>query len=206
MTMKFYMAPGSCSTGIHIILEKLELLFEAHLVNIPKGQNKSPEYLHINPKGTIPALVLDDGFKLTEFQSIAYFLATNYPKSSLLSQEPKLAGKTIETMAYVVNTIHGQGFARIFAPDSFAINGVEEKAIQSKGQEIVDTGFRLLNDDLKQTDSRENSFTIADAALFYVEFWADKLSIELPENLAKHYENLLADNVVSRVLMEEGYH
>ena len=65
MPMKFYMTPGSCSTGIHILLEELELPFEVYIVNLPKGDHLKPEYLAINPKATIPALVRDDGPVLT---------------------------------------------------------------------------------------------------------------------------------------------
>ena len=38
-TMKFYMTPGSCSTGIHILLEELELVFEVYLVNLMAGDH-----------------------------------------------------------------------------------------------------------------------------------------------------------------------
>ena len=46
MTKKFYMTPGSCSTGIHILLEECGLVFEAHIVNLLAGdQYKKGEYL-----------------------------------------------------------------------------------------------------------------------------------------------------------------
>ena len=206
MTMKFYMAPGSCSTGIHIILEKLDLLFEAHIVNIPKGQNRSLEYLALNPKGTIPTLVLDDGQALTEYQSIAYYLASAYPKAGLLPTEPVMASKTLEIMAYVVNTLHGQGFARIFATDNFIQGDIEPALIQEAGYKIVRDGFEILNTELNNISASPGDFTLADASLFYVEFWAGKLNIELPANLARHYDRMLSDPVVSRVLREEGYY
>ena len=59
MTLKFYMTPGSCSTGIHILLEELDLPFEVTIVNMPAGDHRRPEYLALNPKGTIPTLVLN---------------------------------------------------------------------------------------------------------------------------------------------------
>ena len=51
--MKLYMTPGSCSTGIHIILEELDEIFEAYLVNLPAGDQFKPDYVAINPKSTI---------------------------------------------------------------------------------------------------------------------------------------------------------
>jgi glutathione S-transferase len=48
-------------------------------------------------------------------------------------------------------------------------------------------------------------FSIADAALFYVEFWADKIKLELPPNCSAHYQRMLQRPVVRQVLLEEGY-
>jgi glutathione S-transferase len=59
--MKFYMTPGSCSTGIRILLEELGLLFEVHPVDLLAGDQSSETYLAINPKSTIPTLVREGG-------------------------------------------------------------------------------------------------------------------------------------------------
>ncbi len=81
MNMKFYMTPGSCTTGIHILLEECGLVFEAYLVNLMAGDQHKDDYLAINPKATIPTLVRQDGTALTDFQSIAWWLAKTYPNT-----------------------------------------------------------------------------------------------------------------------------
>ena len=58
--LKFFMTPGSCTTGIHILLEELDLLFEVHLVNLLAGDTTTDEFRALNPKSTIPLLVTDD--------------------------------------------------------------------------------------------------------------------------------------------------
>jgi len=50
---EFYMTPGSCSTGIHIILEELDEIFEVYIVNLPAGDHFKPDYVTVNPKSTI---------------------------------------------------------------------------------------------------------------------------------------------------------
>jgi glutathione S-transferase len=50
-----------------------------------------------------------------------------------------------------------------------------------------------------------DTFTIADDALFYVEFWADKIAIVLPEKCLKHYRLMLGRPVGRRVLMEKAW-
>lgn len=203
--MKFYLTPGSCTTGIHILLEELELVFEAHLVNLLAGDQSTPEYLAMNPKATIPTLVRNDGSALTEFQAIAYWLARSYPKANLLPGDPDSDARIIELMDFVVGTIHGQGFARIFTTDRFTPNQADFEAVKAQGLEIVNRGFAVINNSLPTQNYALGSFSIADAALFYVEFWADKIGIELPENCLKHYKLMLSRPVVRRVLMEEGY-
>ncbi|MDD5413009.1 MAG: glutathione S-transferase family protein [Methylobacter sp.] len=203
--MKLYLTPGSCSTGIHILMEELELVFEAHLVNLLTGDQNTPEYLAMNPKATIPTLVRNDGTALTEFQAIAYWLARSYPKAKLLPGDPDGDARVIELMDYVVGTIHGQGFARIFTTNRFALNEADFEAVKAQGMDIVKRGFAVVNDGLSPQGYVMDTFTIADAALFYVEFWADKIGISLPENCLKHYRLMLERPVVRRVLMEEGY-
>lgn len=203
--MKLYLTPGSCSTGIHILMEELDLVFEAHLVNLLNGDQNTPEYLTLNPKATIPTLVRNDGTALTEFQAIAYWLARSYPKAKLLPGDPDGDARVIEIMDYVVGTIHGLGFARIFTTDKFAPNEADFEAVRAQGLDIVTRGFAIINDGLSPQGYVVDAFSIADAALFYVEFWAYKTGIVLPEKCLKHYRLMLERPVVRRVLMEEGY-
>lgn len=203
--MKFYFTPGSCSTGIHILLEELELIFEAHLVNLLAGTQNTADYLAINPKATIPTLVRNDCTALTEFQAIAYWLARSYPKAKLLPGDPDGDARVIELMDYVVGTLHGQGFTRIFTSDRYTMNEAEVETVKAQGMEIVKRGFAIINNELPSQGYFMGAFTIADAALFYVEFWADKIGIALPENCLNHYRLMLTRPVVRQVLMEEGY-
>lgn len=203
--MKFYMTPGSCSTGIHILLEELELVFEVYLVNLMAGEHLRPENLAVNPKATIPTLVRDDGASITEFQAIAWWLARTYSKAGLLPDGIDNEVRVIETLDYVVGTIHGQGYTRIFTTDNYSANPAEHTAIQARGREIVAKGFAVMSEVLAGKEYVVGSFSIADAALFYVEFWADKIKLELPPNCLAHYRRMLQRPAVRRVLMEEGY-
>ncbi len=203
--MKFYMTPGSCSTGIHILLEELELVFEVYLVNLIAGDQLKPENLAVNPKATIPTLVRDDGSAVTEFQAIAWWLARTYPKAKLLPDDAEGEVRVIETLNYVVGTIHGQGYTRIFTTENYSADASQHEAIKTRGRNIVSKGLALMDAQLAGKEYVVGRFSIADAALFYVEFWADKIKLALPPNCLTHYQRMLQRPAVRRVLMEEGY-
>ena len=203
--MKFYFTPGSCSTGIHILLEELDLIFEAYLVNLLAGDQYKEDYVAMNPKSSIPMLVLDDGTVITEFQAIAWYLAQSHPNARLLPEDPLAQIRVLEMMDYAVATLHMQGFARLFTTEQFCANEAEHEAIKAKGLEIIHKGFEVIDTLLVDKEYVTGTFSIADAALFYIEFWADKSDIPLPANCLRHYQTMRARPVVQRVLLEEGY-
>ena len=213
MTLQFHMTPGSCTTGIHILLEELELPFQVNIINLPAGDHRTPAYLAINPKGTIPTLVLDDGSALTSFQSIAYWLARRHPRKRLLSDDPFLAARTLDLLDYAVNTVHGQGFTRIFTTDVYLPEGMEPtdkarwtSAITERGRAIVREAFDVIEIRLPETGYAMGAdFTIADAALFYVFFWASKTDITMSPRCQALFERIRTRPVVHQVLREEGY-
>lgn len=205
MSKKFYMTPGSCSTGIHILLEECGLVFEAHIVNLLAGDQYKPDYLAINPKGSIPALVLDDGTALTEFSAIAWWLARSYPKRQLLPATVAGEVRALGLMNYAVHTLHTQGFARIFTTERFAPSSGDHESVKAQGRQIIDQGFAIVDRELAGREYVDAQFGIADAALFYVEFWAERIGIALPANCLAHYRRLLTRPAVRQVLAEEGY-
>lgn len=213
MTLQFHMTPGSCTTGIHILLEEAELPFQVNVVNLPAGDHRQPAYLAINPKGTIPTLVLDDGTALTSFPSIAYWLARRNPRKRWLSDDPVLAARTLDLLDHAVNTVHGQGFTRIFTTDRYLPDGVPadalpawRAAIEAQGRRTVLEAFDVVEAGLPDTGYAMGAdFGIADAALFYVFFWASKTDLPLPPRCQALFERIRARPVVQQVLREEGY-
>ena len=95
--------------------------------------------------------------------------------------------------------------SRVFTTASFTPNAAEHEAVKARGREIVEQSFALMNAALEGKEYVTGGFSIADLALFYVEFWADKIKINLPANCLAHYHRLLTRPVVQRVLREEGY-
>ncbi|ABK43594.1 glutathione S-transferase [Magnetococcus marinus MC-1] len=209
--MHFYMTPGSCSTGIHILLEELDLLFAAHIVNLPAGEHQTAAYLALNPKGTIPVLVTahtppEPPQVLADFTAIAWWLATTHPKAKLLPENPFQQAAVLEVVNHITATVHGQGFTRIFTPEKYHHGENSDAQIQQAGRELVAQGFAILAQRLAaQGPYLFGSFSIADAALFYVTFWADRIGLPMPTACRAHLACMLQRPKVQQVVREEGY-
>ena len=203
--LTFFMTPGSCTTGIHILLEEVEAIFSVELVNLLAGDQHSERYRALNPKGSIPMLQLDSGTVLTEFEAIACWIAWQYPRKKLLPTEPLQAAKVIELMSYCVNVLHMQAFARWFTPEKFCDSPDQIEQTKAAGAAKVQQGFAIVEAGLPEAGYACGEFSIADAALFYVAFWADRSGMAIPPKLRGHFNRMVSRPAVRQVLAEEGY-
>ena len=203
--MKLYYAPGACSIGIHVLLEEIGKPYQLEQVDLRGGAQHKPPFTNLNPKSKVPTLERDDGSVLTEFPVIAHWLARHNQQANLLPKDDEALTRAEEAMEYVVGTMHGQGFGRLFRPGNFSSNEAEQEKVKARGREIAETGFGLMDKALGGKDYLGGQFSIADAALFYTEFWASKrLGMQLPKNCAAHFARMLARPAVQRVMQQEG--
>jgi len=182
--MKLYLKPGACSLSPHIVLRESGLDFSTVKVDLAtKRTENNEDYLAINPKGQVPALLLDDGSLLTEGAVIVQFLADKVPDRQLLAPLGSLTRyHTLEWLNYVATELH-KGFTPLFkpnTPDDF-------KAIV---REQLEQKFAYVNEELNGKQWLMGlRFTIADAYLFTVARWGYALGLNL-EGLS-HLEDFM---------------
>jgi glutathione S-transferase len=204
--MKLMVLPGACSIGIHAMMAQIGKPFEIQKIDGAKGEQRTPEYMAINPKSKVPALVRDDGTVVTEFPAIAFWLAGNNPEAGLFPVELEDQVRAIEALDYVVATVHMQGFTRIFRPSNFTPDPAKEDEVKAAGAAQVEKGFAILDQKLEGNTFVTGKLSFADFALFYVEFWAAKrMGKTLPPNLQRHWEAMNALPGVQKALKEEGF-
>lgn len=203
--MKLYYAAGACSLGIHVILEETGLPYSLQSISLADREQYEEAYRAINPKSKVPSLEREDGSVLTEFPAIAFWLASKSPAKALAPTDPEGVARVLEGMDYIVATLHMQGFARLFRPGNFSSNEGEYEAVKVRGREIAAKAFGLLSEKLEGREYLLGTFSIADAALFYTEFWALKrVGLPLPANCQRHFETMLSRPAVKAVLAKEG--
>ncbi len=82
--MKLYYKAGACSFAPHVALREVGASFDLAAVDLQKKKlEDGSDYLEINPRGYVPALVRDDGMKLFEVAAILQFIADQHPEANL---------------------------------------------------------------------------------------------------------------------------
>ena len=69
---------------------------------------------------------------------------------------------------------------------------------------MAEKGFGVLDKAMAGKEYAIGPFSIADAAIFYVEFWSKRVGLTLPSNCAGHLGRMLARPAVQRVMQQEG--
>lgn len=80
---KLYWSRGSGVVTPQVMLEEIGAEYEKVVIDIEKEENRSPEYLAVNPLGQIPALALADGTILTESAAIVLQIVDEHPEAKL---------------------------------------------------------------------------------------------------------------------------
>ena len=130
MTVKLYYAPGACSFASHIALEEVAIPYDTVRLNLAEGDQRKPGYLEINPRGRVPALVVD-GKILTENVGIMAYIAGGYGQGKIWPRDTWLQAKCLSSMVWLSNTVH-PSYARYFRTERFIEGAEHVQALKTK--------------------------------------------------------------------------
>lgn len=205
MKITLYYSPGACSLAPHIVLEELGVAYEGVKISTADGQQRSPEYLKINPRGRVPALVVD-GKVLVENVAILSFLGGGFPARDLWPDKTWDQAQAISLMAWLADTVH-PAFAHVYRAERYVDGTACADAVKAKGRES-------FADCLKEIDrlvagkkwAVGNRFSVVDAYLVVFYRWGSRNSLPVRglENYTRLVELVLARPAVKRVFASEG--
>lgn len=181
--MKLFHSPNSCSEGIRLLLAEAGAPYELVVTELAKGAHRSPEYLALNPKGKVPALVRPDGSVLTEFPVISLWVARAFPDACLVGPTPEDELRALEVIDFIVASIHMRGFTFILVPGKFVQDPAAQAALVAHGRGVAESGLAQLAQILGDRDYLLGTFSIADIAAWYVMTWAVAHNVPMPTSL-----------------------
>lgn len=199
--MKLYYSRGACSLAPHILLHEIGAQFEAEAVDLRAKKTASgADYLEINPKGYVPALVLDSGDMLTEAAIVLQYLADRKPEAKLLGAQGSMERyHALEWTHFVSTEIH-KNFSPLFQPDTPAEYKEIVKNKVTQRLNYVD-GVLARGDYLMGAQ-----YTIADVYLFTTSNWIRATGMDPAAfpHLAKFKERVSARPAVQAAMKAEG--
>lgn len=177
--LTLYFASNSCALASHIALEQAGAQYEATRIDFKKQEQKSPDFLKVNPKARVPALVTDQGV-LTETPAILAFIAQSYPQARLAPVGDPFAFAEVQAFnSYLCSAVHVAHSHRMrgyrWADDEAAFESMRKKVPQSVGE-----CFQLIEREmLKGPYVMGKDLTICDFYLFTLAQWLEGDGVDL---------------------------
>jgi glutathione S-transferase len=191
--MKLYYAPGACSLATRISLHEAGLAADFERVDLrTKITGQGHDYRMINPKGSVPMLLLDDGSAITENVAILDFIADRAPQ--LGSGSPMARTRLIEMLSYLSSELHVA-----FKPLWHAASEADKAA----ARDAVAQRLSFLESHMAEPYLLGPRFTVADAYLFVMLRWARSFGVQISSHLLDYFGRILERGTVRRALMEE---
>jgi glutathione S-transferase len=204
--LRLYYAQGTCALATHIALEEAGAAYEAVPVDFAAQAQRSPEYLAVNPKGRVPALVTESG-TLTETPALLCFVAQRFPEARLAPLcDPFALAQAQEFNSYLCATVH-VAHAHGRRGSRWADGPAAIEAMQRKVPATMTECFELIEQKLlKGPWVMGEEYTICDPYLFTIGSWLEGDGVDtgrMPRVLA-HRRHMLARPAVQKAVAEEG--
>jgi glutathione S-transferase len=192
--MQLYFAPGACSLAGHIALREAGLAFDLARVDLKTHRTQTgQDYLQINPKGYVPALVLDDGETLTENIAVLTWIGDH---GGLAGPAAALGRyRLLEMLAYISTELH-KSFKPFFTPGAEA--AAKDQASRTIAQRLDYLDERLSADFLFGAAP-----TVADCYLYVMLRWAQGVGVNAPARLAGLRDRMTERPATQTALQQE---
>jgi glutathione S-transferase len=209
--LTLYFAPHTCALATHIVLEEVGADYSAKRIDFAANQQRSPEYLKINPKGRVPALVTDRGI-LTETPAMLVYVAQSFPHPHLGSaltpiDDPFLFAEIQSFNSWLCSHLHVahahrmRGYRWVDADDTHSIAAMQRKVPQSVGE-----SFALVEREmLKGPWVMGERYTICDSYLFTLAQWleADGVDPKTIPRVIDHRRRMSERATVKKAIAQE---
>jgi len=206
--LTLYFTPSTCALATHIALEDVGATYALKRIDFAKGEQRAPDYLAVNPKGRVPALVAPEGV-LTETPAMLAYVAQLFPAAKLAPLTDPFAFAQVQAFnSFLCSSLHVahahrmRGYRWVDAGDAASIAAMQRKVPQSVGE-----GFALVERHmLKGPYVTGETYTICDPYLFTLAQWmeADGVDPARFPKVAAHRARMASRPSVVRALAAEA--
>lgn len=204
-TLTLYYAPGTCAQAVRIALEEARAPYTLVRVDLAGQQQRTPDYLAVNPKGRVPALVTEQG-TLTETAALLTYVAQRFPEAQLAPANAFGLARMQEFNGYLASTVH---IAHAHRPRAarWADEPEAQAAMQRKVPANMTECFQLIERHyLAHTDQGPwvlgAQYSVADGYLFTMAGWLKSDGVDMAQfpRVAAHHARMAARPAVQRAL------
>ena len=174
-----YYAQNTCALASHIVLEEAGAPYSSKRLDFAAGEQRSPAYLAINPKGRVPAMVTDRGI-LTETPAMLAFIAQSFPAAGLAPLEDPFAFAQVQSFnLYLCATVHVAHAHRMrgtrWADEPASLADMRRVVPRSVG-----ACFDLIEQEMLQGPwVMGDVYTVCDPYLFTIAQWLEADGVDL---------------------------
>jgi glutathione S-transferase len=203
--LTLYYTPNTCALATHLALAHADAEYELVKIDFSKNEQRAADYLKVNPKGRVPALVTERGI-LTETPAMLLFIAQMYPDAHLapLADTFRLAEMNAFN-SYLCSTVH-VAHAHRMRGNRWADEPEAWKAMQRKVPQSVGDAFSVIESEyLRGPWVLGQEFSVSDLYLLTLARWLEGDGVELSRlpRVLDHRARMLALPLVARVIAQE---
>jgi len=203
--LTLYYTPRTCALATHIALIDAGADYTLQRIDFSKGEQRAPDFLALNPKGRVPALVTPQGI-LTETTALLTYIAQTQPQANLAPTEPFALARLQSFNAFLSSTLH---VAHAHGPrgNRWTDDPAAQAALKAYVPTSVTAAFKLVEDSMLEGPFvMGDTYTIADPYLFTMSTWIEGDQVDptqIPRVMA-HRQMMSQRPSVIRALAEEA--
>ena len=199
--LTLYYGPGACSMASHIVLEESGEKYEPRRMDLAKGEQRSAEYLKMNPLGRVPLLQLDDGSPLAENTAILPYLGKRF---TLWPQDGLAEAKALSMIGFFAASVH-PAHAHVGRPERYTKDETAYPGIKEQGLATFHGHLKQIDGMLAGREWLGNEYSVLDPYGFVFYTWGVRRGVPMDElkNYTAFKDRMKNRPAVARVLEDE---
>ena len=203
--LTLYYGRGTCAQAVLIALYEAQAEFELKIVNMAEGEQRTPEFMALSPKGRVPALRTPEGV-LSEVPALLLYVAQTHEKAQLAPLGNAFALAHMQELnMYLASTVHVN-----HAHNKRGNRWADDEAAQASMRAKVAANMRDCFDLIEQHYLSDkpwvlgDQYSVADGYLFTVASWLESDGVDIKQfpRVYAHTERMLQREAVQKALQQ----